>query len=62
MREAGSPTIAQDEATSVVWGMPGEAVQIGAAAEVLPLQSIAARMLALLDDMDVTRITPAAHG
>ena len=27
MREAGSPTIAQDEATSVVWGMPGEAVQ-----------------------------------
>ena len=31
MRDAGSPTIAQDEATSVVWGMPGEAVAIGAA-------------------------------
>jgi len=55
MREVGSPTIAQDEATSVVWGMPGEAVQIGAAAEVLPLPQVAPRMLQLLDDMDVTR-------
>ncbi len=27
MREVGSPTIAQDEATSVVWGMPGAAVE-----------------------------------
>jgi two-component system chemotaxis response regulator CheB len=55
MRDVGSPTIAQDEATSVVWGMPGEAVQIGAAAEVLPLNEVAPRMLQLLDDMDVTR-------
>jgi two-component system chemotaxis response regulator CheB len=55
MREAGSPTIAQDEATSVVWGMPGEAVRIGAAAEVLPLQSIAARVTALAQAMDITR-------
>jgi len=55
MREAGSPTIAQDEATSVVWGMPGEAVAIGAAAETLPLQSVAARLLALAESMDLTR-------
>jgi two-component system chemotaxis response regulator CheB len=47
LREAGSPTLAQDEATSVVWGMPGEAVALGAATEVLPLPSIAARLLAL---------------
>ncbi len=40
MREAGAPTIAQDEATSLVWGMPGEAVTIGAASEVLPLDRI----------------------
>ena len=40
MREAGAHTIAQDEASSVVWGMPGEAVALGAAAEVLPLDSI----------------------
>src|SRR5262249_28999118 len=31
MLDAGSQTIAQDEATSVVWGMPGEAVSLGAA-------------------------------
>jgi two-component system, chemotaxis family, protein-glutamate methylesterase/glutaminase len=55
MREVGSPTIAQDEATSVVWGMPGSAVEIGAAAEVLPLPRIAARVMGLADEMDVTR-------
>jgi two-component system, chemotaxis family, protein-glutamate methylesterase/glutaminase len=55
MREAGSPTIAQDEATSVVWGMPGEAVAIGAAAEVLPLSKIAARVMTLAHEMDITR-------
>jgi two-component system chemotaxis response regulator CheB len=44
MREAGAPTIAQDEATSVVWGMPGSAVEMGAAAEVLPLGEIAAEV------------------
>jgi two-component system, chemotaxis family, protein-glutamate methylesterase/glutaminase len=55
MREAGSPTIAQDEATSVVWGMPGEAVNIGAAAEVLPLPRIAARVMAIASEMDITR-------
>ncbi len=55
MREAGSPTIAQDEATSVVWGMPGEAVAIGAAAEVLPLQHIARRIRELSESMDITR-------
>ena len=55
MRQAGSPTIAQDEASSVVWGMPGEAVHIGAAAEELPLTRISARVLELAQAMDVTR-------
>jgi two-component system chemotaxis response regulator CheB len=59
MRDAGAPTIAQDEATSVVWGMPGEAVRIGAANEVLPLDGVAPRVLALVDEMDVTRTTAA---
>jgi two-component system chemotaxis response regulator CheB len=40
MREAGAPTIAQDEASSVVWGMPGEAVAMNAACHVLPLELI----------------------
>jgi two-component system chemotaxis response regulator CheB len=55
MRDAGSPTIAQDEATSVVWGMPREAVQLGAAAQVLGLLEIAARIRMIADSMDVTR-------
>jgi two-component system chemotaxis response regulator CheB len=45
IREAGAHTIAQDEATSVVWGMPGAAVGCGAACEVLPLEDIAAAVL-----------------
>ncbi len=49
MRNAGAPTIAQDEATSVVWGMPGEAVKVGAAQFVLPLQQIARKMLSLTE-------------
>jgi two-component system chemotaxis response regulator CheB len=45
MQDAGSPTMAQDEATSVVWGMPGAAVKLGAAAQVLPLEKIAQELL-----------------
>lgn len=55
MREAGSPTIAQDEATSVVWGMPGEAVRLGAASEVRALGDIPRRMYELAESMDITR-------
>jgi len=47
MRDAGSATLAQDKASSVVWGMPGEAVKCGAAQEVLPIDRIAARLLEL---------------
>jgi two-component system chemotaxis response regulator CheB len=45
MRNAGAHTIAQDEATSVVFGMPKEAIARGAAAEVLPLGRIATAIL-----------------
>ncbi|WP_018936524.1 chemotaxis response regulator protein-glutamate methylesterase [Thioalkalivibrio sp. ALJ24] len=45
LREAGAHTIAQDEATSLVWGMPGEAVQRDAAVQVLPLGRIAGALL-----------------
>jgi len=44
MRAAGARTIAQDRETSVVWGMPGEAVKRDAASEVLALDKIAARL------------------
>lgn len=41
VRQAGGITVAQDEATSVVFGMPQEAIRLGAAAHVLPLAGIA---------------------
>ena len=48
MMDEGARTIAQDEDSSVVWGMPGSAVKIGAAMHVLPLQQIGALVLALV--------------
>jgi two-component system, chemotaxis family, protein-glutamate methylesterase/glutaminase len=54
MRTGGSHTIAQDEASSVVWGMPGEAVAVGAAQLVLPLPAIASRLMTLVAAMDIT--------
>ncbi len=45
MMEAGAHTIAQDEASSVVWGMPGTAVRLGAAHQVLPLQRLPEELL-----------------
>lgn len=46
LRHSGARTIAQDEASSVVWGMPGAAVAKGAADEVVPLEQVAYRLLA----------------
>ena len=45
MRQSKAYTIAQDEASSVVYGMPGEAVKLGAACEVLPLADISGRIV-----------------
>lgn len=45
MRKAGSITVAQDEASSVVFGMPKEAIRRGAAAQVLPLSRIPALIM-----------------
>jgi two-component system chemotaxis response regulator CheB len=59
MRDAGSPTIAQDEATCVVYGMPREAVALGAAAHILGLHEIPTKLRALAESMDVTRSSAA---
>ena len=48
MREAGAHTVAQDEATSVVYGMPREAARLGAAAEVVALGDVSAALLRAL--------------
>jgi two-component system, chemotaxis family, protein-glutamate methylesterase/glutaminase len=43
MREKGAPTLAQDEASCVVFGMPKEAIALGAASEVVALEHMADR-------------------
>jgi two-component system chemotaxis response regulator CheB len=40
MRERGALTLAQDEATCVVFGMPREAIRLGAAAQIVPLTAV----------------------
>jgi two-component system chemotaxis response regulator CheB len=44
MREAGAQTAAQDEASCVVFGMPKEAIKLGAAERILPLHAIASEI------------------
>jgi len=46
MRDAGAQTLAQDEATCVVYGMPKEAVKLGAVERSMPLSGIASAILA----------------
>ncbi len=45
MKEAGAATIAQDEASCVVFGMPGEAIRLGGADRVVPLSAIAGEIV-----------------
>jgi len=48
MRDAGAINVIQDEVSSVVWGMPGEAYRQGAAHYVQPLDKVAAQIQALV--------------
>jgi two-component system chemotaxis response regulator CheB len=45
MKQAGAMTIAQDEATCIVFGMPKEAIKLGGVDKILPLQSVARAIL-----------------
>jgi len=45
LKHSGAYTIAQDELTSVVWGMPKAAIELGAANDVLPLEKVAEHLL-----------------
>jgi len=49
MAAAGAPIIAQDEATSVVWGMPGAVAHAGICSAILPLPQIAGHLAALFE-------------
>ncbi|MCK5227489.1 MAG: chemotaxis response regulator protein-glutamate methylesterase [Desulfobulbaceae bacterium] len=48
MKETGAKTIAQDEKSCVVFGMPKEAIDLGAAEHVVPLRSVADTIMRLL--------------
>jgi len=48
LTEAGGPVLAQDEATSTVWGMPGSVARAGLAEAVLPLPELATALRALI--------------
>jgi two-component system chemotaxis response regulator CheB len=49
MKDAGAHTIAQDRASSIVHGMPGQAIELGGATQVLPADKIAAALLAQVE-------------
>lgn len=49
MKRMGAMTIAQDEATSVVYGMPGEAVARGAVDEIVPLELVPSAMVSRVE-------------
>lgn len=49
MKEAGARTVAQDESSCVVFGMPKVAIELGGADQVLPLQKIAGHLCRLLE-------------
>lgn len=55
IRNAGGDTIAQDEATSIVFGMPREAILLGAASRILPLQEIGSALAAVNARKDAAR-------
>ena len=57
LRDLGAMTIAQDRDSSVVHGMPGAAIELGAAAQVLPADRIASALIA-----ELARRIPQAGG
>ena len=59
MLDAGARTMAQDEASSVVWGMPGAAVKLGGAQDILPLGRVAENIMRLAQTVGAPAIAAA---
>ena len=57
IRQTGGKTIAQDEQSCVVFGMPKEAIDLGGAAEILPLNKIAGRLVEMVHRGSAQRTT-----
>jgi two-component system chemotaxis response regulator CheB len=60
MLDAGARTLAQDEASSVVWGMPGAAVKLGGAQDILPLTRVAEHIMRLAQTVGAPAIAAAS--
>jgi two-component system chemotaxis response regulator CheB len=56
LKQAGAWTIAQDEASCVVFGMPREAIACGAVEEILPLKQIGPRLITLFGAHRTARV------
>lgn len=52
LRSAGASTVAQDEQSSVVWGMPREAILLGVVDHVVPLAEVSAVLMRLIETTD----------
>lgn len=61
VHEAGGVVLAQDEATSAVWGMPGRVADAGIANAVLPLEAIAAELRQRVSTSRPMRLAKAEH-
>ena len=61
MRQSGARTIAQDEKSCVVFGMPKEAIDLGAAEKVLPLDGIAAKIISTFKSGSTTKVLSGAR-
>jgi two-component system, chemotaxis family, protein-glutamate methylesterase/glutaminase len=59
IKRSSGYTIAQDEATSTIFGMPRAAIQLGAALEVLPAAHIAPRLADLIKQFNPAAVAPA---
>lgn len=57
LKEAGAATVAQDEASCVVFGMPREAIRLGAAQKVLPLEQMAGHIERYASDVAVSGLS-----
>lgn len=57
LKEAGATTVAQDEASCVVFGMPREAIRLGAAQKVLPLEQMAGYIERYANDVAVSGVS-----
>jgi len=58
MKEAGAQTIAQDEVSCVVFGMPKEAIKIGAVDRIVPVDRIPQEIIRLINRSETENLSP----